>query len=145
MRREFVVDTSVAVEWFVREDHFEAARDLADCGTRLVAPAMIEIEVANALSQKVRRGQLASTAVDEDLDALPRMLDEMVGHDDVLRPAMKLPHELDHTLYDCLYLEAALQREAVMVTADRRLLAKLGSTAYRHLAVALDSWTTALR
>jgi predicted nucleic acid-binding protein len=43
---------------------------------------------------------------------------------DLLPLAMRMALELDHAIYDCFYLAAALRKDTRLVTADRRLLAK---------------------
>jgi predicted nucleic acid-binding protein len=48
-----IVDASVAVKWFIEEAGTEVADGLAD-GGNLAAPALIRIEVAGAISRKVR-------------------------------------------------------------------------------------------
>jgi predicted nucleic acid-binding protein len=40
-----------------------------------------------------------------------------------------IARELDHAIYDCLYLALAEAEEVAMVTADRRLLAAVRGTA----------------
>jgi predicted nucleic acid-binding protein len=47
--------------------------------------------------------------------------------------ALALAREVDHPVYDCLYLALAELKETRVVTADRRLLGKLEGTPYREL------------
>jgi len=48
--------------------------------------------------------------------------------------AFALAHELDHPVYDCVYLALAEVEDARLVTADRRLLARLRGSAWQELA-----------
>lgn len=38
----------------------------------------------------------------------------------LMAPAARLAHDLDHPVYDCLYLALALQEQRPVITADRR-------------------------
>ena len=49
-------------------------------------------------------------------------------------PALALAIELGHPAYDCAYLALALQRRSRLVTADRRLLARVGERGPPELA-----------
>jgi predicted nucleic acid-binding protein len=52
--------------------------------------------------------------------------------------------ELDHVVYDCIYLAAAEREAAVLVTADRDFAAKAKATQYRISIVELPDWRTVL-
>ena len=143
MTGELVVDASVVVKWFVREDGSDDARELAESGVRLVAPALINLEVASALSRKSRNKLMSLDEIEASLRQLPRLFDEIIGLDALMRPALALANRLDHPIYDCLYVEAARHRQVGLVTSDLGLLRKvapLGGVG----AVALANWTAAL-
>ncbi|MDF2781136.1 MAG: PilT protein domain protein, partial [Geminicoccaceae bacterium] len=48
--------------------------------------------------------------------------------------AMMLALELDHPVYDCFYLALAESEQSAMLTADRRLLARLSRSNLAALA-----------
>jgi predicted nucleic acid-binding protein len=60
---------------------------------------------------------------------------------DLTQPAMAIARDLDHPVYDCVYLALARRRHAPLVTLDRRLTARLADTAYQCDAVLLADWT----
>ena len=51
--------------------------------------------------------------------------------------ALEIAAELRHPTYDCFYLALARERRAKLVTADRRLIARLRGTPWEDQAVAL--------
>ncbi len=51
--------------------------------------------------------------------------------------SLALAADLDHPVYDCLYLALAELREASLVTADQRLLARLAGTPWASRALSL--------
>jgi predicted nucleic acid-binding protein len=44
--------------------------------------------------------------------------------------AMRMALDLNHAIYDCFYLAAALRRDTRLVTADRLLLARAATHPY---------------
>ena len=118
------VDASIVVKWFVTEPLCEEARLLLTPRVRLHAPEFLLAEFANTIWKKGRRGEIP--------DPRP-YFDEFAGlHETiVLRPgsaligrAAEIAVEIDHPVYDCLYLACAEATESAVVTADRRLADK---------------------
>lgn len=142
MRSLAVVDASVAVKWFVPESRSADAHDLASV-PRLIAPALIRTEVASALSKKARIRLVSVEHAIEYLAILPRFF-ELIETHELLPAALVMANEIDHPIYDCVYLEAARRRNTIMVTDDLRLIEKLGGSAFAKFAVALADWRTAL-
>lgn len=52
------------------------------------------------------------------LEALPSFFSELFPTEELLRDAFELSLELEHAMYDCLYLALALRQDAALVTAD---------------------------
>lgn len=144
MNRTFVIDASVAIKWFVREEYSDFARELAESGARLIAPRLIHLEVAAALSKKARRKLVDVSHLADYSAALPTFLDEIIDHEPLIGSAIELSLELDHPLYDCLYVEAAKRRQAIVVTSDLRLLAKIKAGRHRNEMIALNDWKATL-
>lgn len=121
----FVIDASIAVKWVIEEDG--TANALALRGrTKLIAPELLVAECANIFWKKAQRGELTK---DEALFAarLVQASDvELLPTRALLEPATRIAIELDHPAYDCLYIALAVERDCRFVTADGRLLRKLG-------------------
>jgi predicted nucleic acid-binding protein len=118
-----IVDASVAVKWVVSETGSDEAAALLDQG-RLGAPGLWLSEASNALWAKVMRRQLTPDEAGRqaaDLAEAPVVTIALAG---LLPIAMKLALELEHPIYDCFYLSAAIQRDTHVVTADRRFFDK---------------------
>ena len=122
-----MVDASVAIKWVVTEPGSELAAGLLD-GRPLHAPPLMWIEAANALWAMGRRGVLTPDEADDALAALMRvpLAPVPVGFDPVPR-ALRLARQLDHPIYDCVYLSLAVELGAPVVTADRRFVAAAGA------------------
>lgn len=143
MKSLAVVDASVAVKWFVPESRSVDAHALVSV-PRLIAPTLIRAEVASALSKKARSRLVTIEHALEYLVILPRFFDELIETHELLAAALLMANEIDHPIYDCIYLETARRRNTVMVTDDLRLIEKLRHSALGKLAVALADWRSAL-
>lgn len=133
-----IIDASVAVKWFIPEEGSDRAFALVGLH-RLWAPALLLTEVGNALWKKLRRGEAS-----EQLDLLARHADlgkavEIVGDPDgvLATRALELALELDHPIYDCVYLALAEATEDVLVTADATFRRKVARTSLAQLVSAL--------
>ena len=115
---KLIVDASVVVKCFFAETHSHEARQLLAPRIVLHAPDFILTEVANVIWKKARREEISS----------PRpYMDELANVTDVvaLQPSTELVIEaailavqIDHPVYDCVYLACAEASAAPLVTAD---------------------------
>lgn len=137
--RPLVLDTSVAVKWYLVEGLtdkavrlLESARDLT---TELLAPSTIQPEFWNALWQYHRRGELQREEV-------RRIWREFAAEDpaslyapeDLMPRAVEIAYEGGIIVYDALFLALAEDAGTVMVTADGKLLRTLEETSFAQLA-----------
>ncbi|SPF52404.1 conserved hypothetical protein [Candidatus Sulfopaludibacter sp. SbA4] len=114
-----VVDASVAVKWVVKETGSDSARSLSRAS--LESPDLLLVECANILWKKVRIGDLTRQDAIGCLAVLLQAPVNFTAGRELLPSAMDLSFELQHPIYDCLYLALALRREIPLVTADERL------------------------
>lgn len=137
----YVVDASVAVKWLVDEPGSAEAARLLDENVPLVAPELIYSEAANALWAIARRGRIEASDVRTALDLLaeaPLSVPHPMKH--LMAAAARLAGDLDHPVYDCLYLALAIQEQRPVITADRQFQVLVHDHAYLSgLVVGLDS------
>lgn len=114
-----VVDASVALKWLVEEERSEEAAALRS--EELHAPALIQLEVGNALRTLTARGLLTEEgARDAYAVFLAAPLTIHALSDDESAEAFALALQLKHPIYDCRYLALALKMKSRYITADRR-------------------------
>ena len=137
-----VVDASVALKWFVDEDGSPRAVSLLSSGEPMIAPDLVVAEVCNAAWKSLRRREIDAAQFDEIAANVSRAFARLVSLDQLIRRAAVLAREMDHPIYDCLYLALAEAEDVAMVTADQRLVAAVRGTALadrvsllRHLAL----------
>jgi predicted nucleic acid-binding protein len=124
-----VVDSSVALKWVLEEEGTEEALLLL---TRtLVAPELLQAEVANSLTKRVRGRELDSQQAVRAFDKVMTLLRLVPGSEFGLA-AVELSLVLNHSVYDCYFLAAA-EKYGPLVTADRTLAAKVRRTRYGRL------------
>ena len=120
----FIIDTSVAVKWFSREDFTDCAlklRDAAFAGNcRLAAQDLLLYELANALRFNPRFDasdvKLAIKSV-EDMG-----IDFHPAQGPLLSLAVDLAFHHRITVYDGCFLALAVQEGGKLVTADTKLI-----------------------
>ena len=116
-----VVDSSVAIKWFIREELFAEARRLLAPEYELLAPDLLWAELGNVLWKKHRRGELDQRTAAQLLRAFSRLPIEFHAAGRWTEAAFDLAVRHGVTVYDGLYLALAAGNGCRVVTADRRL------------------------
>jgi predicted nucleic acid-binding protein len=133
-----VVDASVAVKWFIPEPGEEAAAKLLGGGNRLMAPALIRLEVSGAIIRRYREGHLLEKRAREGVQAWQAMLEHgvvrLVPDADLFPEAVQMAFLARHAISDCLYLATAKKLEVPVLTADKPMQER-GSRAYPQITL----------
>lgn len=136
--RELVLDTSVAVKFFLPETERDEALSLLAAiernAVKLLAPSTVQPELFNALWQQHRRGLLSSQEVREFWETFSFIPIDLYASEDLMPLATALALETSVIIYDALFLALAQQADAVLITADSKLLKALEGTDYDDLA-----------
>jgi predicted nucleic acid-binding protein len=124
--RDALLDTSVAVKWFVTEEDSQRPLDLQKAHIRddlqLHAPDILLMESANAL----RYAGLSEERILQNLETVPALGVEIIPFSfDVLNSAVSLSLQHDVTVYDAYFLALAQTMEIPLITADRKMLSRL--------------------
>jgi predicted nucleic acid-binding protein len=118
--KKLVVDSSVAIKWFVPEVHSAAAARLLDPQIVICAPDLIASEFGNTLWKKIRRGEITRDEATEILSGFDRLALEFSSSIALLGAAFQLACALERSVYDSLYLSLAVAQECSLITADRK-------------------------
>jgi predicted nucleic acid-binding protein len=117
-----VIDASVAVKWFVPENHSLEARRLLDAGIRRHVPVLLYSEVGQTVWKKVhQRGEIAAADGREILRDLLVTPLEIHTVTPLLEPAFDIAVATGRTVYDSIYLALAVSLDCKLVTADQKL------------------------
>lgn len=135
-----VVDSSVALKWFVPEEHSDRAARLLDDRYELLAPDLIVPEFGNVLWKKARRGEVAGDEVKEILAAFRAVPIEIVASSDVIELAVDIAIAHGRTVYDASYVAVAAARNCILITADERLVRSLAKSRLGERVQALSTF-----
>lgn len=132
-----VVDSSVALKWFIPEEGADKAATLLDGSFLLLAPDLLVSEVGNALWKKIGRAEITAIEARTVLSALARVPIEIVPASSLVEAALEIAVAHRRTVYDALYVALAVARTCVFVTADERLANALAAGALKDHVRAL--------
>lgn len=121
-----VLDTSVAVEWFLVGHHLEKAREVAALlrDGSCVVPGLWPLEVANVFGLAVRRNRMTRAARDAALQALADLSIEVDGETwaRAWTTTTDLADRHRLTIYDATYLDLAVRRQLPIATFDEAII-----------------------
>ena len=101
------VDASIVVKWFVAEPMCDEARLLLARRIDLHAPDLVLVEFANTIWKKARREEIPDVKPYlKELAALPEII-ALQPSSALIDRAARIALEIDHPIYDCLYLATA--------------------------------------
>lgn len=128
---KIVVDTSVAIKWFVVEPFStEAHRILDEYQTgvlTLLAPDLICAEVGNVVWKKYRFQGLAAADAQHIIDEFRRLTFVLTSTVDLLDEAYRLAVAHQRTVYDALYVALNVREQCSYVTADEKAVNALNA------------------
>ena len=138
--REVVVDACVAVKWFVQEKDSPLALQLFDPGIRRIAPDFLLTELANAFWKSVRLGRMKAGTQSAALGSAAKFFWSLSAARSLVDDALDLATQIDHPVYDCLYVIASRRAKVSLVTTDTKLIAKLAGTPDAPNVILLSDW-----
>lgn len=124
----YVVDASVGAKWLFPEPDSGKALSLISRGVERLVPDLFFAEIGNIAWKRVRTGELSNA---QALDALQRLAIIPLATFPVSR-FMDLAFEIaagyGRTFYDSAYLALAVREDAILLTADARLVRSLSNS-----------------
>lgn len=124
--QELVIDASVALKWFVEENHSNLALKVLDYLTEKalpIVPSLFFYEIANVLRYKPEFG---IKDIQEVLSALTRFGFLVVPLENALcDQTIELAFQYGITIYDASYIAISSKKNCEFVTADEKLFGKL--------------------
>ncbi len=138
-----VIDSSVAVKWFVVEPYSTEALKILDQyrngSVSFLAPDLINAEFGNIIWKKHVFQGLAATDAQSIVDDFRALPFTFVPTATLLDDAYKLAVTHQRTVYDSLYLALSVREGCQFVTADKKFANAIGSSFPSVLWIA--NWT----
>jgi predicted nucleic acid-binding protein len=113
-----VVDASVVIKWFVREELHAQATALLVGENELYAPDLLLPEIANVAWKKTMRGEIDASQAGRIATACLEGVPSILPSANFVERGLQMALALDHSLYDCLYLACAEMIGGMLVTSD---------------------------
>ncbi len=124
MEGTYVVDASVAAKWILKEPRQEDALEWLARYLQgeifLFAPDLLLAEFASLVVKRNRRKQLTAAQARDAYQMMRRFTPVLVETRPLLEQALQLSLRYALSLWDCVYLAAAMGRGFGLITADRR-------------------------
>jgi len=140
-----IVDANVVAKWVINEPGDEKAWTLISSDIFLRAPDLIVSELANVFWKKTTRGELTTEKARDRLDTLLQDHIDVTVHLLPARILAKRASEIaiatGRSIYDCLYLAAAVQARCRLITADERFVRSIKDPFLQLHIVALDKFS----
>lgn len=126
-----VVDSSVAIKWFVPQPYSDRAQRILDeyqAGkVILLAPDLINAEVGNIVWKIHNFQGLAIADAKAILDAFQLLPFQLTPTADLLNDAFGLAATHKRTVYDSLYVALSEREHCPFVTTDKKLVNAIGA------------------
>lgn len=134
-----IVDTSVFFDFIVDGPRSRAAADVIAQHDVILAPDLIEAEIASALTRSVRRKQMSIEDARSSYDLAQEVMPMIEPSRPLMRRAFELSLALQHPAPDCIFLALAERRNERMITSDAKFARKLSGTSHAHLIHLLEA------
>ncbi|MFV3129971.1 type II toxin-antitoxin system VapC family toxin [Niveispirillum sp. KHB5.9] len=120
---KLVVDASVIAKWILPEPGSDLALGLR--GYDVMVPDLAFAEIANLLAMRVVRGEMTAPEAANALDFVLAANPKAVSSRDLAAEALAMAGALKHPAYDLFYVALAREQGTRLVTADKKLVAKI--------------------
>jgi len=116
----YVVDSSVVVKWFFKEEFSDIALRLFDKSDELHVPDFMLLELDNVVCKRIRRREIDQKEGDIIRKSIRHF--PLNKHDFklLLDSSYQIANRTRSSIYDCLYVALAITIDGKLVTADKR-------------------------
>ncbi len=129
-----VIDSSVALQWVLPEANGEQSRSYLGAPDT-AAPDIILVEVANVLAKKVRVGTMSGDEAKVALSIVKDGLGRIVESALLVPRALELAVDLNHPVYDCVFLARAEYLGGLLATPDVPFAKRIEARGLRPMLV----------
>ena len=133
-----VLDSAIALKWFIPEPLRATARRILDSPEALIAPDIMLAECAGALWRKTRLGEIVESEAHRIIAALNGGTPELRPTAPLVPHALQISCQLGQPIPDCIYVALAEAEGSRFVTADRLLYARLRESPWAARSVWLE-------
>lgn len=125
-----IIDTSVLFDLVVDGPKSAASAELISRQGMIMAPDLIETEIASALTRSVRRSYLTTEDARSSFELAQEIMPTIQPTQPLIRRALEMSLYLRHSTPDCVFLALAERQNDRLATSDARFARKLAGTPY---------------
>jgi len=139
-----VIDASVCLKWLFTEEDSPAALSILKASEEkkvtLLAPLLWEYEIVNALTTAVARKKITFSKSLKFLKFFLKSKPQLLSITGEYKLCLTLAKKYQLSGYDSSYLTLAKPAKTILVSADKKLVAKVGD---KKLAIGLKEYAAA--
>ncbi len=117
-----VLDASVAIEVVLQREKAEKFVSSIAEADWVITPNLFIAEVTNVFWKYQKFANLPFLVCEKGIEQAISLPDNFITEQDLYREAFKLACNLNHSVYDMLYLVIARRNNATLLTLDQKLL-----------------------
>jgi predicted nucleic acid-binding protein len=117
-----VLDASAAIEIALQREKAQKFTPHVAAADWVIAPTLFIAEVTNVFWKYQKYADVPFLACEQGIEQAMSLPDDFIDEKDLYREAFKLACNLDHSVYDMLYLVVARRNNATLLTLDKKLL-----------------------
>jgi predicted nucleic acid-binding protein len=118
---KIILDTSAALNVVLRGEQSERLISALETANAVLCPQFMQVEMANALWKYIRWQEMPVDAALQQLEEATSLVDHWLDDANLMPQALTLAAKHDHPVYDMLYIAAALQQGARLLSLDKKL------------------------
>jgi predicted nucleic acid-binding protein len=120
---KIILDTSAALHVALQSGHAAMLMPLIESATEVLSPKFMQVELGNALWKYMRWQAMPLDLALQHWENAAGLIDQLLEDATLMPQALGLAAKHEHSVYDMLYVAAALQHGARLLTLDRKLKA----------------------
>lgn len=120
---KIILDTSAALHVALQSEHAAKLMPLLETASEVLSPQFAQVETGNALWKYIRWQAMPLDQALQHWENATGLIDQLLDDATLMPQALGLAAKHEHPVYDMLYIAAALQHGARLLTLDRKLRA----------------------
>ncbi|MDR8393305.1 type II toxin-antitoxin system VapC family toxin [Aliifodinibius sp. S!AR15-10] len=138
--KDLVIDASVAAKWLFLEKGSDQAEMLIEKINFFFAPLLFPMEMNSVITKKVRRDELNVDEANKKRVQVRKLPFKIAWDKQIDELAFELAISLPLTYYDSTYIASAIENDAVLITADERLVNGMSNTLINKYIKSLEEF-----
>ncbi len=120
---KIILDTSAALHVALQGEHTAQLAKVLEQATQVQSPQFVRVELGNAVWKYIRWQQMPLDQALQHWEDAAGLIDQLLDDAALMPQAMSLAARHEHSVYDMLYIAAALQQGARLLILDKKLKA----------------------